>query len=346
MKKLIVTLVILALLLASVPMAVYGASGGVTGSGKGGNTAPTVDAVTLVESGNDNEVTAMTPLTTYRVKVTASDINTINDIQEIEFHIYYSSDGSNWDADALGIFKWTKSGDVWSMENGGAITSWSVVGASCISPSVYTSTTGDWYLAFKPGKLAQAVVGQTWYASATAYDENKNGSGAWATGSSMSAYNEIALSASSITFGDNLTGIEPGATGYITDTGDNSITTEVLTNQQYAVSVYTTANWSDGGSNQIALSETIDLPPSGSGEFTLIIDDEEQGEPGDPKTKTQAVTTADTTVNGLGTLSRVSTNAGADEVTSDTPLYMALGFSLNGINEVDYSGTITFTITN
>ncbi len=111
MKKLITTLVILALLLGLVPAVVYAADGTVTAQGKGGNTAPTVTFVDFVQVGSDTQVTAMTPLTEYRVKVTAGDVNTINDIQTIEFHVYYTADGSQWDADSCAIFKWTKSGE-------------------------------------------------------------------------------------------------------------------------------------------------------------------------------------------------------------------------------------------
>ena len=110
MRKLITTLVIAALLLTLSSTSVYAASGGVTAQGKGGNTAPTVDGVWVVETGSDTGVTAMSPLAEYRVKVTVGDINTINDIQDIEFHVYHTSDGAQsastkWDADEVAIFK-------------------------------------------------------------------------------------------------------------------------------------------------------------------------------------------------------------------------------------------------
>ena len=94
MRKLIAILVITALLSALAPAVVYAAEGGVTGSAKGGNTAPTVDAVALVITGDDTPVIAISPLTEYRVKATISDINTINDIQTLEFHVYHTTDGT------------------------------------------------------------------------------------------------------------------------------------------------------------------------------------------------------------------------------------------------------------
>ncbi|MDP2731126.1 MAG: hypothetical protein Q8O55_11700 [Dehalococcoidales bacterium] len=351
MKKIKITAIsiIVALLIGLIPISLtpkvaYAAEGGVGGQGKGGNTAPTVTAVTLVESGSETEVTSMTPLSTYRVKVTAGDTNTIDDITEIEFHIYYSADGSNWDADALGIFKWTKSGDVWSRESGAYSTTWEVVSASSISPSVFTSNSGDWYLAFKPGKLAQATATQTWYASATARDENKNGSGSWATGSSMGAYAEIGFDSASLTLGDATAGIEPGQTGYITVPVSNYLTAQVTTNKQYALGVYSSANWTDGGSNIINLAGGTGVP-AGSAQFNLEIDDQKATTNNGPKTP-QAVASSDTTITGLGTLSRVTTNANASESTGNNQFWMALSFSLAGIQEVNYSGTITFSVTN
>jgi len=345
MKKLITTLVILALLLGLVPAVVYAATSDVAAAGKGGNTAPTVTAVALVESGSDTAVTAMTPLTTYRVKVTAGDLNTIDDIQVIEFHIYYSSDGTNWDADALGIFKWTKAGNVWSMENGSATTTWEVVGASCISPSIYTTTSGDWYLAFKPGKLAQADAVANWHASAKAYDENKNGSGSGGS-ASMGAYAEISLDAASVTFGDATAGIEPGQTGYITVPATNYNNAKVTTNKQYALGVKSSATWSDGGSKTITLAGGTGVP-AGSSQFNLTVDNELKGggSPGEPKTL-QGVTSTDATIAGLGNVSRIATNANTSESTGNTPMYMGLSFAVSGIQEVTYSGTITFTVTN
>ncbi len=333
------------LMVVAAPVTVYAATGGVTGQGQGGNTAPTVTAVALVESGSDTAVTAMTPLTTYRVKVTAGDINTINDIQSIEFHIYYSSDGTNWDADALGIFKWTKAGNVWSRESGVA-TTWEVVGASCISPSVYTGSTGDWYLAFKPGKLAQAdATANIWKASAKAFDENKNsGFVSSATGASMGAYAEISFDAASVTLGSATAGIEPGQTGYITVPVATFLTGQVITNKQYALGVKSTANWTDGGPKLINLAGGTGIP-GGSGQFNLTIDDQQLGSPGQPKTP-QGVTSTDAVIAGLGTVTRISTNANASEAPGNTPMYMALAFSLAGIDEVIYSGTITFSVTN
>ena len=345
MKKLLGVVLAGSLLFALAPVAAQAASGGVTAHSKGGNTAPTVDAISLVESGSDNEVTAMTPLTVCRVKVTAGDINTIDDILEVEFHIYYDSDGSSWDADELGVFKWGKTAG-WSMENGGAVTTWELVTANCIAPTDFSGTTGDWYLGFKPGKLSRAIASQNWHCSAIARDENKSGSNTWAAGASMSAYSEVGFDGAGVVFGDETTGIEPGTTGYITDPASNYLTVQVISNAEYAMGVKSDATWSDGGANFITLSEGEGVPDDPE-EFSLEIDNQQKGggSPGEPK-KPKEITAINTTVKGYEEVLRVTTGEGNPEGMNEHTMYMAMSLSLEGIQEVVYSGTITFTVTN
>ena len=345
MKRLLVILLVCYLLFIPAPVFVHAASGGVTAVSKGGNTAPTVDAITLVESSSENEVSAMTPLTAYRVKVTVGDINTLDDIQEIEFHIYYNSDGSSWDADQLAIYRWTKSAG-WSMGTGSSVTSWELVPADCIVPSDFSGTTGNWYLKFKPGKLARASAGQDWFCVATIRDENKSGSKTWNTGASMSAYSEVSFDSAGVTLGDETAGIEPGMTGYITDPTSHYLTALVTSNATYAMGVKSDSSWTDGGSNSIDLSEETGIPDDAA-EFSLEVDNQQKsgGFPGQPKSS-QAVTIANTTIAGYNDVSRVTTGADDSEGTNDHSMYMAMSLSLEGIQEVVYSGTITFTITN
>lgn len=348
MRNLIVVFVVTVLLLASAPAAVYAASGGVTGSVKGGNTAPTVDAVALLETGSDTPVTAMTPLSEYRVKVTCGDLNTIDDIQTIEVHVYHTSDDgaqsalTEWDADQCGIFLWTK-GSGWTMQNGAATTTWAL--GTGAEPSVFTGTTGDWYLAFEPGELAMYdATADSWLAWARADDESGNATGTSASGATMGAYNEISFDTATITFGDALTGIELGDTGYITSPGTQYITAKTASNATYELGIKSSATWVNGG-NSIALSGTAETPPTGDGQFTLIVDDTTSGG-GEPKFSTQGVTTTNTAITGHTVDSPTPTLDNADEGTTDLPLYMSLSLSQSGVEEVTYSGTVTFTVTN
>lgn len=105
MRRVLTIVLVAALLLSTIPAVVHAASGGVSGQAKGGNTAPTIEEILLVEQGDDTVVTAMTPLSTYRIKVTAGDINTVDDIEEIIFKVYWTSADANWDADENAIYK-------------------------------------------------------------------------------------------------------------------------------------------------------------------------------------------------------------------------------------------------
>lgn len=352
MRKLIAALVITVLLIALAPAMVYAAPGEVTGSAKGGNTAPTVNALTLVEELSDDPVTAMTPLTEYRVKATCGDINTIDDIETVEFHVYHISDAqsqaSKWNACECAIFKWTKSTGLWTMENDTASTTWAIVTGDCIAPSVIemAETIGDWYLAFEPGVLAQADadVAQNWHAWVRADDEKKNNTGSTedlSAGATMGAYAAISLDAGTIILGDATNGIEPGGTGYITSP-TTYITTQVASNDTHDLGVKSDATWADGGSS-ITLSGGTGVP-GGDGEFSLEIDDDTSGG-GEPKFP-EAVTATNATITGHATDARTETTDDEDEGTADTALYMALSLSVAGVEEVTYTGTITFTVTN
>ncbi len=160
----------------------------------------------------------------------------------------------------------------------------------------------------------------------------------------MGAYAGITLSAGTIVFGDAAAGIEPGATGYITSPSTN-IVTNVIANKIYALGAKSDASWTAGG-DSIALSGTTTMPPAGAGQFTLIVDDETAGSPGQPKFTTQGVTTSTVAITGHLTDARVTTTAGASEGNTATPLYMAVSLASTGIKEVTYGGTITFTVTN
>ncbi len=356
MKKLITALVIVALLSTLVPATVYAAT--VTGQGKGGNSAPTVDALTFVEVGSDNPVSAFVPLTEYRLKASLGDINTIDDITDIEFHIYNVSDGtqsqsSNWNAAECAIFKWNDTTG-WSMENNGgaATTTWVLESGDCIAPSPLTPTTGDWYLAFRPGELAQQDAGADWHAWVRVDDENKNDDNDTETlgsGCTMGAYGELTMDTATIAFAAvGLTpadGIEPGSVGYIA-TPTTYVTTQVGSNAIHDLGIASELTWDDSPDpNTITLSQTTATPPLTSGQFTLIIHDEEGANPGQPKFSTQGVTTANVTIAGHDVDARTPVADDAVEGTSDTPLYLALWFAADGVNEVTYSGDITFTLT-
>jgi len=306
---------------------------------------PVVESVILVEIDLDTEVTAMTPLHPYRVKTVVSDVDTIDDILQLDFHIYHQKDGKKWDADERGIFRWDKTSG-WSMLNGTADTTWELIPADCVIPTDFNGNAGEWYLAFKPGKIARADNAQNWYCSVSASDAKKNAQETWTTGASMSAYSEMAFDTSSITFGDIAEGIPPGSAGYITNPVNGYLTINVISNSQYSLGVQSDAAWSDGGSASLTLSETTGVPYGPAG-LSLEIDDKEVGggAPGQPKNP-QAITTVITTINGYEAVERCTTGAGDAESIVSHCMYMGMWLSTAGIQEVVYSGAITFTLQN
>ena len=345
MRVLLAAVLLCSLLVSLVPAAAQAGSGAVTAHSKGGNTAPAIDAITLLEGGSDSEVSSMTPLVPYRVKVTASDVNGIDDILEIEFHVYHGSDGTSWDADQLAVFKWVKATG-WLMLNGAAATTWELVEVDCVAPTDFSGTTGDWYLRFRPGKLAQAAAVQGWFCSATVRDENKSDSETWATGASMSAYSAVGFDVAGVTFGDPILGIEPGTTAHISDPSSGYLTVQVTSNATYSMGVRSDAAWTDGGSNSATLTQQKGVP-AGPGRLSLEIDDRhtDQGPIGKPQNP-EAIAGTNTTIAGFESVSRVTTDPGASEGTNDDTMCMSLSLSLMGIHEVVYSGSMTFTVTN
>ncbi|HEY91320.1 MAG TPA: hypothetical protein G4O07_05750 [Dehalococcoidia bacterium] len=336
-----------ALLMSLIPAVVYAGQGGVTGHGRGGNTKPVVSDVYL-EDASQVLLIDMVPEVEYYVRATVSDVNTIDDVEYIEFYIYddATAETSDWDADEFVIFKWDKTAG-WTMENnsGGYVTSWTVEGGNCVTPSNFAVTVDDWTLAFKVGKLAKATA--TWKAKVRAYDEKPGGSSITVSNSAtMGAFSEVGFGQGTVVLGSVLDGIEPGAWGYITDPGTYRMTTKAITNASYELQVHSTTTWTDGSGNNVTLAQGTDVP-AGPSEFNLVIDDGQTGAgTGIPAVAQAVLIDTATTITGYGSEGRVEVPKNTSEGTADHEMFMGLAFSLVGIEEVDYYGTITFTVKN
>lgn len=351
MKKLLTTAVAIAVLVAMViPGAAFAAD--VTGNVTASNTAPTITSVTLQTAGGTG-VDAMTPQTEFLLEIVAGDVNTINDISTIDIWVYHdTTEGAGtppgsptWDSDDCAIYKWTKTGDVWSMENGEIVTSWAVTTGNCVTPETFTGLSGIWKLSFTPGKLAvETTVNDTdeWNFKVTVTDaEPASVSDSSEVLNSMAAYSEISTDESNITFGD---GVSLGTTAYIDTPVDHNLATEVLANDAYALQVNTATTWTGSGT---LITLDPDGTPSAAGEFGLNIDDTQTGEVGEPAAP-EAVTTSAVDITGydVESTSRVATAASADEATADQDFYMSLALYSTGIPTGAYSGAITFTVVN
>jgi len=348
LKKLLPIAMIFAMLAAMlVPATVFAA--GVTGNVTANNNTPAITSVTLQTAGGTG-TSAMTPQTEFLLEIVATDDNTIDDIATIDIWIYHDTTvgagtppGSpTWDSDDGVIYKWTKTGDVWSMENSAIVTSWAITTGNCVTPGTFTGTSGTWKLSFTPGKLAlETIVSDTdeWNFKVTVTDTGGPASASDSSEvlNSMAAYSSIATDVASITFGS---GVALGATAYIDTPVDHNFASQVLANDAYELKVNAAATWTGAG--------TLTLDPSGTptaaGEFALNIDD--AGDASGIPTTPQAVTTSATQITGHGADARVATAASADEATVDQNFYMSLKLYSSGIPVGAYSGTITLTVVN
>ena len=349
MKKLFTTAVAVAMLVAMViPGAAFAAD--VTGNVTASNTAPTITSVTLQTAGGTG-VSAMTPQTEFLLEIVAGDVNTINDISTIDIWVYHdTTEGAGtppgsptWDSDDCAIYKWTKSGDVWSMESDEIVTSWAVTTGNCVTPETFTGLSGTWKLSFTPGKLAvETTVSDTdeWNFKVTVTDaEPASVSDSSEILNSMAAYSEIDTDIANIIFGN---GVTLGTTAYIDTPVDHNLATQVLANDKYALQVNTAETWTGSGT----LTLDPDGTPSAAGQFGLNIDD--AGDASGVPTTPAAVTTiaADITGYDVESTSRVATAASANEVAASQDFYMSLALYSTGIPAGAYSGAITFTVVN
>jgi len=217
MTKLISVIIIVALVLCLAPAAVY-AGTEVSGSAKGKNQPPTVDAITVYEATETSTTSTLAPLTEFAVKLDISDPNKLKDIDEVKVTIWhdntYASAPGTGDANSAAIFTWARVGDAWSLTSPSG-TTWQLVttgSPASRSPSDTTVTTGSWWLHFQPGKVAKEASGTSgsqWYIHCYVVDKQAASATNEISGNSMSWYGELSNNAGTgIYFGE----VEPGAT--------------------------------------------------------------------------------------------------------------------------------------
>ena len=310
------------------------------------NDEPTITSVTLQNSGKTGDLSAMTPQTAYVVQIVAGDANTLADIDQIDIWIFRDDNagddgapGGTWDADHEAIYRWVPGTPAtWSMQNGGATTTWSITTGSCDTPADMGATSGEWNLYFTVGKLAQEANGTDaeWDIKVTVTDAQDGSDSETIYSKSMGAYSALSLSSATIAFGD----ISVGGTAAIQTPVEQYVTLIAISNDTFALGAKSSATWTNGGS-----SATLDADGApGDGYFSLTQDNATGGD-GHPDTP-QYVTTETANITGLNAVSRTATDATASEGTTDTNMYMDCILGASGFVYGEYSGTITYTITN
>ena len=261
MRKLVSISIVLALVLAFIPSAVALAaeSGTFNGSFSVGGAAPSISALEVYsDAGLTTVAGSLTPQVLYYVKVTTSDPNTLNDVKEVKLKVYYDAAATHPDESTIttgheqttGIYTWTKAGDTWAVDAGGG-TSWAVVSASSVTPTM-TASTGDWVFAIKLGKVAtETSTPSVWDIYASVTDNSDLTAGHYLTDKLVMWYGEVQVTTPNVDFGEVALG-----SGFGTDVNKvTGIGAKFISNGDFASNVRSSATWT-GSSNNATLDPT------------------------------------------------------------------------------------------
>ena len=289
--------------------------------------------VTALEVYSDSELTtvanSLTPQVTYYVQVTAGDVNTIDDIDEVEVHLFYDSAGTDpstpdvANTQSCAILLWDKDGggSEWTV-SAGSPTTWAIVGGSSVVPSDMSASSDDWVFVVTVGKVASESPGaDDWdvYAAAT------DGGGSdtlYTRDKEMLWYGEIATSATA-PFGS--VALDSGFADDTNEVGSLSVT--YTSNGDYDQKAKSDATWT-GSLNDATYDATGAC--SSAQEFSL------KAYPSDTFGSAVQVDTSGVSVDATGTQTGETGNA----VASNT-----LWLKVASIFTTDtYSGNVTYIV--
>ncbi len=325
----------LSLMLLASPSAYALTEGDVGGTFQVGNSVPTVDTVELYSDAVlETTVINMTPLTTYYAKVTVSDANTIDNIDEVKLELFYDILGTDLldapgvaDTQTDAIFTWTKGGTF--VMSAMTDTTWTIVTAECVEPAPMTASSGDWVFAFTVGKVAtvsSALTGD-WDMYGKATDVAPASGERYTDDKDIVFYSEVTAVTASADFGMVIAG-----SGFLDDDNEVSgIAITYIANGDYSASVKA-VDWAGAG-GATAIYDDDGLTAVAQ-EFSLKADID--------ASLLDAVqvlsVSAGAVVNNAGTIT-----AEAGDVTTTNALWLKLATSFT--DDV-YSGTITYIIAN
>jgi len=240
-------LMVLAVFFSLVPVAMADEDT-VTGSFTPLNVLPTVTAVNIYDSGNST-IANVSPQVYYFVKISAGDGNTIDDIDQIDVHLFLDASGTDpaspgsGNVTSCGILTWDKDGggNEWTIDAGTSVT-WSVLTGNCTKPGNMTAAIGEWVFVMRAGKVAtETPAAGNW----DVYGEAIDGSGSgdlYTRDKEMLWYGEIATSATA-PFG----GVNNGS-GFADNTNEvTNISVTYISNGDFDQVVKSDTTW-DGAS--------------------------------------------------------------------------------------------------
>lgn len=330
-KTLIAATVVLVLLLSlAVPVALGDENDTVGGTFTADNLGVDVTALQLYSNAGCTEVAAnITPQVMCYAKVTVADDNTVDDVDEVVFTLFYDSGGTDPvvpvtpDTQTCAIFTWDKDGGTEWTVSAGAGATWAITSGSCVKPATMTDPSGDWVFAITAGKVAAESPGtDDWDMHAKASDGG--GSDAiYTVDKEMLWYGEITANTVSAAFGP----VVPGS-GFDDDENEvGSVSVTYVSNGNYDQLVKSAASW--GGVTYTATFDAGGTCTSAQ-EFSLKAFD------ADTFLSAVQVDTSGVSIDATGTLTTESGN----EVTTNT-----LWLKAASVFAIDtYSGNITYII--
>jgi len=302
---------------------------GITGSFTIGNEAPVLtEAATLYNAAHTSTVTQMTPQTEYSIKVTVADTGTLDDLNTVVVTVFYDSDSDNAtndipaaDTQTSFIMTCTVSGTPSWAGNPSSSTTWDIVEANCVQPTL-TGASGDFWFNFIPGKVATEATDWDVYVVAT---DDSVQTDSWydtATGAyDMLWYGEINVTTASVDWGSVLAGMD-----FTDPAADQTVAVDYISNGAWDASVATGATWG---------SATLDINGAPAANNFSV---KAWRSASEPSADFVTTTASDCVIDDTGTLT------GESGVTdADNTLYLDLG---TPFVDGTYSGTITFYITN
>jgi hypothetical protein len=301
----------------------------VDGSFTAANVLPDVTALEVYsDAGLTSTASNLNPYVEYYVKVTAGDLNTIDDIDEIEAQLFYDSAGNDpnapgsADTQTCAILTWDKDGgSEWTI-SAGAGTTWALTEGDCVKPSDMTASSDYWVFAVTIGKVATESPGSDdWDVYAKATDAGGNDE-MYTVDKEMMWYGEIMANTTTANFGS----VTPG-TGFTDGINEvDDISMNYIANGDYDQKVKSAASWS-------GTTYTANFDDSGTcdddQEFSLMAYDE------DTFGSAVQVDTTGVSIDATGTQT-----AEAGNTVAANALWMKVGdFQID-----TYSGNVTYII--
>jgi len=334
MKKIFISIIAgLVILLGLMPAGVAFAADTTTGSFTVGSVSPNMTTMEIYsDTGLTLIASTLTPQVEYYKKISVSDANTLNDITELKMKMYYDADGTDplestvvaGNTQTAAIITWTKAGSVWAID-AGAGTSWSIVTADCVVPTL-TASSGDWVVAFKIGKVAtESLAPANWDFWGQVKNTAGVVTGTYKRNKMVQWYGEIAVNTPNVNWGV----VTPG-TGFADNVNEQTgISATWVSNGNYSGKIKSSATWA-GSLNTATLDATGNtMNPK---EFSL------KAWHDNTYASAVLVDSVGVVINATG----VQTIEAGDIHTANT-----LWLKLASVFPIDvYSGTITYIIAN